>query len=434
MMEGHLKPKRLRKMTEILKDLETLASEPNSSPITLSSESEEDPTETRQKRPDKKNKAPKLKTFNKLLDIPGYQDDYTVEEFEYLRDQPLDLDHTSKPTKKVLNQTIFKDTTSYKASNTLVKSVLTNRDKRDSLIIEEPKVSGFFNKNSSQNSREVFREELRSQINLRKTTHIDNDGIFDKPATDFEKKEKIFSDMSIGSGDCKGEEVKSAENSKNFMSGASFFSTNNSSPVHLAKEEKKQRCRFVEGEAEESGNEVSSDTNEDDEEGFLKELICDEPVNTDSNYEKHVKDMLEKEERELRMVVNAEFKRKKVDEKLSQASRKLKLSPAPPPPQKMSVFSKPQEDFDEDSRIVVMKHFRGIKNFTKHQKTSLILDEKSNDYLKLLQKPEPTCIIKSLLPNQPKFSLPGFSRPPNPPTPTKTPAPKPAKAFFIPKK
>lgn len=427
-MEGHLKPKRLRKMTEILKDLEALASEPNHSPIPSSSESEESLSEPHTKKPDKKNKAPKLKKFNKLIDIAGFQDDYSVEEFEYLRDQPLDLDQTSKPTKKILNQTIFKDT-SYKASNTLVKSVLTNRDKRDSLIIKDPKVSGFFSKNSSQNSREVFREELRSQINLRKTNHIDNDGIFDKPATDFEKKEKVFSDVSVGSAECKGEEMKSSENSKNIMSGASFFSTNNSSPTQLPRENK-QTCKFVEGEAEESGNEFSSDTNEDEEEGFLKELICDEPVDTDSNYEKHVKDMLEKEEKELKMVVNAEFKRKKIDEKISQVSKKLRLSPNPPI--KMSVFSKPQEDFDEDSRIAAMKHLRGIKNFTKHQKTSLIVDEKSNDYLKLLQKPEPTCIIRSLLPNQSKFPSLGFSQTPK--SLSKDSAPKPAKAFFISKK
>lgn len=426
-MEGISKPKRLRKTTEILKELESLASEPNPSPIPSSSESEEFCPEQLPKKKEKKNQAPKLKIFNKLLDFTSYKDEYTIEEFEYLRDQPLDFENSSKRAKKELDHTVFKDN-SYKASNTLVKSVLTNKDKRDSLIIKDPKVSGFFCKNSSQNSREIFREGLKSQINLRKTNHIDNDGIFDKPATDFEKKEKIQCEASNGSAEFRGEEVRSAENSKNFIGTGSYLSTGNSSPVYLPKE-KSRVSKFVENEAEESGDESLSETEEDEDQGFLKELICDEPVDTDKNYEKHIKDMLEKEEKELKMVVNGEFKRKKLDEKIFAASKKLK--PSPSPVKSLSIFSKPQEDFDEDSLIQEKKHQIGIKNFIRQQKPSLILDEKSTDYLKLLQRPEPTCIFKSLLSNPPKFSSTPDSSLKSSSMPTQ---PKPAKAFFISRK
>jgi hypothetical protein len=512
MMDSKARPRRLRKVAEILKELQSLSSSDShpssescksdssnsisssnstsskdSKKILLSSDSEK-PSKKKQK--EKKAKIPKLKTFNKLLNFNTLNEDYSVEEFEFLRDQPLEFD-SFKPNKKALDQKAFKDELN-KASYSLAKSVLTNKDEKDSFVVNNPvKVTGFISKNLSQNSREVFREGLKNQINSRKTNHIDNEGIFNKPSTDFEKRDEkpviIINDLSLNSLQS-NKSAKSSEKSdevrkSDFSIVTPAGSTRNSSPVFtrqdresnssktswipsdiaensesrqktekISKKEKnekketketkkkkekkeknennekkekkekqeinekkekkgekeknkessilktsqKKKNLFIDLEAEKSGDDHSSDTLEENYEDFIPEMIDDSDLPRDENYSKHLKDLLEKEEKDLQKVVNAEFKRKK-SEKIELASRAIKKTQSKPEAPKSKVFSRSEEDFDEDSKLLALNQFRGIKHFRLQEQKAPIFDEKSNDYLKLFERPETFRASRSLL-------------------------------------
>lgn len=446
------RPRRLRKVADILKELQKMESSSSvssddldqskssnfsdeSDKAEVSRESNESQNANEKKKQDKKVKVPKLKTFNKLLDLSTMNDDYSVEEFEFLRDQPLELD-SSRPNKKQLDQKVFKDD-SNKASYSLAKSVITNKDEADNLVVNNPlKVTGFISKNISQSSREVFREGLRSQINSRKTGHIDNEGLFFKPATDFDKRDEkqviIINDLSLSSAKST-ESKEDPSRPTDFSNIPQISAPKASSPVFTSKEEpqitskipqnsqnlenplKPQQSakessikpqsqvptsNFLEYEADISGEDHSSDTIEDCSEEYLKSLIDDSYLPKDNNYTKHVQDLLEKESKEIQKVINAEFKSKQTSLTLAPSTRPRKkvpfTSPSPKLPQ-LKVFSKAEDDFDEDSRLASMNQLKKIHNFGYKSQKFPILDEKSTDYLKLFEKPDPLRSSKSLL-------------------------------------
>ena len=490
-MDG-TRPRRLRKVADILKELQNLESSSSagsdeldrsirsnfsdeSNKAEASRGSNESHNASEKKKQDKKIKVPKLKTFNKLLDLSTMNDDYSVEEFEFLRDQPLELE-SSRPNKKLLDQKVFKDD-SNKASYSLAKSVLTNKDEADNLVVNNPlKVTGFISKSVSQSSREVFREGLRSQINSRKTGHIDNEGIFFKPATDFDKRDEkqviIINELSLGSAkstESKEEPLKAND----FSSLGLAVSTRTSSPVFTAREEvqnnektykTKEKSQssvkplqglhepepnrqdssfkssksfnqpassdFLEFEADKSGEDHSSDTIEDCSEEYLKSLIDDSYLPKDNNYTKHVQDLLQKESKELQ---NAEFRSKQASlppAPITRPKKKLAFTSPSPKLSQGKVFSKPEEDFDEDSRLASLNQLKKIHNFGSKTQKFPILDERSTDYLKLFEKPEAMRSSKSLL----SSSLVNHCKSSFASNQNEKTIKKPAKAFFILKK
>ena len=131
----------------------------------------------------KKVNAIRLKTFNKLVDIKedSFIDGATV---EIRSDEEIAI--TSKP--KSLNISFLnkiKQTQGNKMSFLLARGILTDNSQHESLEISAPKnIEGFTTKRITLNPRELLRESLKSEINQRKTTHLNSDTIFSKTISD----------------------------------------------------------------------------------------------------------------------------------------------------------------------------------------------------------------------------------------------------------
>ena len=405
-----------------------------------------------------KNKAPKMPKFNKLIDVKTTLDEYVVTEFEYLRDEPLEISNNKKE-KKMSFFSKVKSKQEDKTSYSLAKSVLTNKDERDSLVVNAPMtIEGFISKAQTSNPREMFRDNLKNVINERKTLHIGKDNIFDKSSSDLTKKEEIIEKNETSFHSDTQSKLHSFEkiskiqetsrsntseileksdpvtlpkeltpikkisvNARNRPKTVrimpteadqaedkrlkSYPSTSASSPVYMPREQVDTRS-LMEHEAEESSAnsyECSVDSKEEEEnDRNLEELIDDHKIeeNREACYSKHVKDMLEKEEKELFMVANADFKRKNTEE-LWENKKKMKIQAAasekPKAASRTSVFSKADEDSDEETRFKLLRESMNIKNVRRNQESALIIDERSNDFLKLIEKPEITRSHKTML-------------------------------------
>lgn len=389
-------------------------SSPKGSFIATSSESETSQQELLQKKPKKskpvKNNAPKLLKFNKLIDIKTIIDEYSVAEFEYLRDMPLEISKNGAKAKKTSFISKVKTKPQDKSSYSLAKSVLTNTDERDSLIVNAPKkIEGFTVKQQSSDPRGIFRNNLRNVINERKTTHIGKDNIFNKTSTDLTAKDEIIErneGFSVKSSAAPLETPEISEkvlipNVKTEKKHRSYPSTSASSPIYMRKEESTAKD-LMENEADDTSEEVyngSLDSDEDFHDKDLEDLINNQDLyeNSEITYSKHIKDMLAKEVSDLNKVVNADFKRKNT-EPMWQEEKVLKIQSFPEPlPAKSNVFSKPGEDSDEEDRYKNLCISRDIKLLRKVHNSPILLDEKSADYLKLITKPEITHSFKTLL-------------------------------------
>ena len=433
-MEEHSKFRRLKKLSET--SIEIIESEsenslrdneknsdsmPNSE--NESSEPEISKNKTKKSKP-AKNKAPKLQIFNKMLDLKAIPEDFSVTEFEYLRDAPLEITSKKQKVKKTsfLNKATKK--TQDKSSYSLAKSVLTNKSENDTLIVNAPiKIDGFFTKVQTLNPREIFRDKLKTEINERKTTHIGNDYIFDKSISDLTSKEEIIEKYDTSANkQVKIDEIiklDSNENSKKIeilrenekkitknennkeKKIKSYPSTSASSPIYEPRENSRSN-KFIENEAEESGNEVveRSEDELDNSEQILEDLIDDKKIkeNREETYSKHVKEMLEKEYKELNMVVNGNFKRRNPEESLL-GKKTQKIQETMKLIKKPQVFSKAAEgsESDEDLKFKYLNEARNIRNIRNTYENNIIIDEKSNDYLKLIEKPEIMRCHKTLL-------------------------------------
>ena len=348
-----------------------------------------DPAISKSKKPKpSKNKAPKLPVFNKLLDLKSHPDDFQVTEFEYLRNAPLELSNQPKKEKKLSFLHKVTNKKQDKTTYSLAKSVLTNKNESDTLIVETPiKIEGFITKSHTLNPREIFRGQLKDIINEKKTNHIQNSEIFEKPITDFVIKDEVCEKNSVVHDNPEEKRLKS------------YPSTSASSPVYVRKE-KPQLNPFIEAEAVESGSEHgnSKDSAEENNENTVKDLIDDTKIeeNKEEAYAKHLRDMVEKEYKELNMVVNGSFKRKNEEEnwksrKIIKTEETAKIQTNP------SVFSRIEDEFDEEERFNFLNQVRNIKNIRNKQEKTIVLDEQSTDYLKLIEKPEQTRLQKTLL-------------------------------------
>ena len=476
-MEENTLHRKLKSLSSLSSDIEDQSSEcdsleskrsPSDTEIPESSVSELEiqKTKTKQTKP-VKNKAPKLPKFNKLIDVNITLDEHPVTEFEYLRDEPLEIT-TNKKEKKMSFFRKVKGRQQDKSSYSLAKSVLTNKDERDSLVVDAPvKIEGFISKAYTSNPREMFRDNLKTVINERKTLHIDTYNIFDKSCTDLTKKEEIIENtetsfhpsthsniknlekptkiqetFKVNPPDLMGKSdslaipkeftpVKTAGNNSRdkpikvrLMVSAtdqvvdknlkSYPSTTASSPVHFSREQAESRelieDEIVEGTGGSNDYSVSSKEKEEEEGGEgegegdrnLEGLISRKRIDEDREaiYSKYVKDMLEKEGKELFGVVNADFKRKNTEE-VWENKKKMKIGAdtvvKTQGSSKANVFSKADEDSDEEARFKFLKECMSIKNVRRNQENTLILDEKSNDFLKLIEKPEITRSHKTML-------------------------------------
>ncbi|OMJ95316.1 hypothetical protein SteCoe_1376 [Stentor coeruleus] len=426
--------------------------------ISISSESEDSGSKSPKAKTKKpkvvKNKAPKLPKFNKLLDLNTNADDFEVEVFEDLRDAPLELHPKAGKMKKnsfLKKVQTKKDETSYN----LAKSVMINKNSQDTLIVDNPVcIQGFITKNVTHNPREIFRDNLKNVINERKTTHLDNHEIFDKTVTDFPIKEDSMSKKDEENTKKNDENCKKLdESNKKFLESAakenqflipddksdskssslqknykietskletqydhqdpelnlntnsnqtiknkSYPSTSASSPVYVPRE-RQVISLFIDEEAEKSGDDHSQDTDEAEHDKNLEGLIDDSELddyNKNANYSKHIKEMLEKEREELKLVANAEFKRRMPPPKFESIKRK-KLPVKDEIPKKNQVFSKDDDDSDEEERFKLLKEMREIRSMRNLETKTLIIDERSNDFLKLIERSEAPRAVKTFL-------------------------------------
>lgn len=434
-------------------------SEESSEIIDISSNTEGSGSEspkTKTKKPKiVKNKAPKLPKFNKLLDVNTNADDFEVEVFEDLRDAPLELHPKAGKMKK--NSFLKKvQTKKNENSYSLAKSVMINKNSQDTLIVDNPvNIQGFITKNVTHNPRDMFRDNLKNVINERKTTHLDNHEIFDKTVTDFPVKEdsmgkkdeeilkkddenskkidesskKLFEiaakenqflisderseskssnsqkihkfDTSTPKRETQNEHQESElnlnTNSNQTIKNKSYPSTSASSPVYVPRE-RSILSLFIDEEAEKSGDDHSQDTDEENLNKNLEGLIDDSELddyNKNSTYSKHIQEILEKEREELKLVANAEFKRRLPAPKL-EFTKHRKLPEKDEMPQKVQVFSK-DDDSDEEERFKFLKKMREIKSMRNLETKTLIVDERSNDFLKLIERSEAPRAVKSFL-------------------------------------
>ena len=129
-----------------------------------------------------------LKTFNKLVEIK--QDSFI--DVGGAKEIGSDEEITVSPKRKTINNSFFdkiKLNKSDKFNFTLAKAILTDTSQHESLEITAPtRLDGFVLKKKTTNPRELLRESLKSEINQRKTTHIDNEIIFSKTISDLPGK------------------------------------------------------------------------------------------------------------------------------------------------------------------------------------------------------------------------------------------------------
>lgn len=94
--------------------------------------------------------------------------------------------------RKVINNSFFDKIKSNKIEKTniiLAKGILTDNSLHESLEITAPlQLEGFTLKKQTSNPRDLLRESLKTEINLRKTTHITPDSIFSKSITELPGK------------------------------------------------------------------------------------------------------------------------------------------------------------------------------------------------------------------------------------------------------
>jgi hypothetical protein len=424
-MENQPKHRRLKKLSDIddfvnenhpEKDLQTQVtgsdtesknSERPKTPEEYLSEPEA-PKNKSKKRKATKNKGPKLHTFNKLIDIKPAIEDNTVVDFEYLRDAPLEIIKNPEKTKKVSFFSKVSNKKQDKSTYSLAKSVLTNIDSQDTLIVNAPvKIEGFITKTQTINPREVFRDKLKNVINERKTNHIDNSEIFEKSSTDFPLKEES-TQKNLSNSILKEEnppkpiikllpteKILTIQDANAEKTLKSYPSTSASSPVYVSRP-KTISSKYLDVEAEDSQDQKSFSEEEPDKnlEGLIDDTIIEEKK--DLLYSMHIKDMLNKEYSNLNKVANADFKRKHIQD-TPKYEKKVKGNEIQAPTEKISVFSKNEDDFDEEARFKFLNEARCIKNIRNLQEKGIILDEDSTDYLKLIDKPENKRCAKTFL-------------------------------------
>jgi len=190
-MEGESPKRRLKRTSEVTGQTistEGIENQPDPN-IPRESLVSEKPTKKKPKT-NKKIKAPKFQVLNKLVD--PHKTEEQITEFEFLRDQPLQLESKSRKSKdftQLLQK--FKQHKQDKVSFYLAKGVLTNNQSEDLLEISTPqKIEGFINKKKASDPRELLRERLKFSVNERKTGHLDPQNVFEKSKTDLEGTKK----------------------------------------------------------------------------------------------------------------------------------------------------------------------------------------------------------------------------------------------------
>lgn len=375
---------------------------------------------------DRKNKSLKVKKANKLLDLKTYEDANAIQEFEYLRDCPLDLQVVEKKKFK-LDFIKYNRHGSDNKSNRLAHSVLFNKDPGNLLTVEDPEnVQGVIFKYKKLDMREDFLQNLRSRICDKKFQMIMKDTqdqevelennpkrtgcyaseqkkqetVNEVDGKMFEKIRKNCKNIEENSECCKNNEklVQCFENFENTECGEGYENG-----------KAEENCRSIEKSVEKCKNSHKAKS-------FEESFDCFLSTNSESSTNTFINGVESSEEIEnfpnkiekgstvndfhlaelLELNKNTNLKRK-LDEKNESIEKRIKSFPDGKENSKtVKTHDLENEDYDEEKHILHLKHLRGLK-FFKQDKNIESDEPLFESYLNSIEKPDHVLVKKSLL-------------------------------------
>ncbi|CAG9323155.1 unnamed protein product [Blepharisma stoltei] len=406
-------------------------------------------SKSKRKKP-KRISAPKLPRFNKMIDFnPMFEGSTT--EFEYLRDQPLELPNKMKTNKDITDfLTKCKQDKQDKSSYLLAKNVLTDGGQQDSLIIKAPeKLEGFISKKQALQPRDLLRENLMNEARERRMNYISPDMLFNKSSSELTGRKNEKSPEPVKEEKIDIQRVIELENgvSEPIVSEKSINSQNSehseeseSSNPNLSPNEKDEKnvleipsqkfyskiidnpavSHYFETEAEQGSDNEEHDNyvrpkefeNEAEEVGEVDNLIDHAKVDDKKEkiLKKHLGDMIVKDFYQITKVINADFKGKRPPDYLEESNldlKKMKLMKQ----QKdtLEVETKDTKKYKEEkvigedlekeehTKLEMLKNSQELKYIRNISGKSIILDEKSRSYLNLIEEPNYQVARRSLL-------------------------------------
>lgn len=322
------------------------------------------PNKVRARPKDPKNKSLKVKTFNKLLDLKSCENINEIEEFEYLRDCPLELNRRKK---EEFLPSFLKKIRNDKDKNTalLAHSVLFNNDPNDSLVVKAPEnAQGVITRQRKLDNREIFLDSLKSEICNRKAQKILNQ----------EQEKDLEIEKTLGneqvSINLEGKEV-------------GFTVDQQKTAERIKNKEEDPDC--IVNEKKTDGEPFTDFVNEklsDDEDAIL---TC----NKDKILGQSLGDLLELDENislKRKLEENEEFVEKKKKNFFDEKENLVKIK----------VHDVESLDYNEEEHILALRHNRGLKTMKSEVSTEKN-DEMNKSLLSIIQKPTQIVLNKSLL-------------------------------------
>lgn len=186
-----ISPKTSKKL-EILTDLQknsTYTCEEDDSGS--ESDDEEDIPLKRSKINKKVYRAP-LKKLNKMVDVTHEPQVFSTEDYDIKSDDEIQIEVLEKQkSNKFIEKIKLQSEKSEKLNYLFAKSVLTDKTNEENFEVKAPeRLVGFFVRKPSLTARDLLREQLRTEIINRKTTHIMPEHVFSKSSTELVGKTK----------------------------------------------------------------------------------------------------------------------------------------------------------------------------------------------------------------------------------------------------